>query len=366
MIGLWNTRWLRFGCVGVIGLALVAALLGWVWWMRISPLKPVMAGDIVGLKARMFLGASPTAWRGEDGATLLFRAVQSDKREMIEYLISQGADPNRDGRGQESPLRWAIGYGIPDVRDGASAETVATLLRCGADPNAPDELGDTPLIQAAMAGRADLVPMLIEAGADPSVPGRDGQSPLFRAVWTRKPESARVLLDHGADLEAEASDKPLPTEAGGPSAGGATTAQTPLTAAIWTADAGMVRLLLEHGADPNHAPKGLCRPIVWAVMQGHVEIVEALLQYKADPDPGAEGIFGPLHMAVQAGNAPLVEALLKGGADPNAVGTGLWLDHGVRETPLDLASDPAIVEMLESYGATERSTTGGWLRWFGG
>jgi len=49
-----------------------------------------------------------------------------------------------------------------------SPEAAATLIRAGADVNAADDAGVTPLIRAAHRGHVDVVKVLLEAGADPN------------------------------------------------------------------------------------------------------------------------------------------------------------------------------------------------------
>jgi ankyrin repeat protein len=49
---------------------------------------------------------------------------------------------------------------------------VARLLAAGADPDARQEGGFTPLMGAAGAGRADLASALLAAGADPALTDR--------------------------------------------------------------------------------------------------------------------------------------------------------------------------------------------------
>jgi ankyrin repeat protein len=51
------------------------------------------------------------------------------------------------------------------------------LLNAGADPNATQEGGFTPLHSAAASGNNELVRLLIERGADPNARTATGQTP---------------------------------------------------------------------------------------------------------------------------------------------------------------------------------------------
>jgi hypothetical protein len=73
------------------------------------------------------------------------------------------------------------------------AETAASLLAAGADVNARDEHGWTPLCWAAGKGDAPLVSLLLERGADPTLTGRDLRTPLMIAKAAGRADVAGVL-----------------------------------------------------------------------------------------------------------------------------------------------------------------------------
>ena len=112
-----------------------------------------------------------------------------------------------------TPIHEAAWKGdIPAIRQ---------LVKAGADVNAPDALGATPLYWAARGGHAlgphrcrgeaegrpSVIAALLELGADPNaqdrrprIPGgSSGWTPLFVALHHRQFASAAVLLEHGAD-----------------------------------------------------------------------------------------------------------------------------------------------------------------------
>jgi ankyrin repeat protein len=100
-------------------------------------------------------------------------------------------------------------------------ETVRALVGKGADINAVDALGGTPLYWAARGGHAigphrcgreaadrpAVITALLELGANPNVAdrrprvpgGSSGWTPLFVALHHDQFQSAAVLLEHGAD-----------------------------------------------------------------------------------------------------------------------------------------------------------------------
>jgi len=65
---------------------------------------------------------------------------------------------------------------VETVRSG-NTEKVRELLERGADPNAKDDDGWTPLHYATYRGHTHIVELLIEMGADPNIRNKDGKTP---------------------------------------------------------------------------------------------------------------------------------------------------------------------------------------------
>jgi ankyrin repeat protein len=100
------------------------------------------------------------------GRTALYAATIADRVRAVEALLQHGADPNQrftfrspvDGRSEAD--RVALHYA-------SSAGAAAALIRAGADVNAADVTGTTPLMCAAFHGQASVVRALLAAGAAP-------------------------------------------------------------------------------------------------------------------------------------------------------------------------------------------------------
>jgi ankyrin repeat protein len=79
---------------------------------------------------------------------------------------------------------------------------VKALLRSGADPDAPDVDGETPLYAAAVQGAVENVRLLLAGGASPDAPsagpGSEGTALCAAACWGET-DVVRALLDGGAD-----------------------------------------------------------------------------------------------------------------------------------------------------------------------
>ena len=73
-------------------------------------------------------------------------------------------------------------------------EMVEFLLTSGADPNCHDEarIGETPLGEVAAKCSLRMAETLVTAGADPTIPGWVGLTALDRAAKRKKPEGKEV------------------------------------------------------------------------------------------------------------------------------------------------------------------------------
>lgn len=75
------------------------------------------------------------------------------------------------------------------------------LLDRGANPNAADRNGVTPLTLAASLGFVEGVERLVKAGARLDVPNASGETPLISAVHRRDTAIIRLLLKNGASAD---------------------------------------------------------------------------------------------------------------------------------------------------------------------
>ena len=123
------------------------------------------------------------------GATpFLFAADRSDVP-LMRLLVELGADPMLPNLSNTTPLMAAAGLGTTEPLEEAGEEVEALeatkmLLDLGADVNAIDNNGDTPMHGAAYGAYPTVVKLLAERGADPQIwkeKNKFGRTPLFIA-----------------------------------------------------------------------------------------------------------------------------------------------------------------------------------------
>ncbi len=110
---------------------------------------------------------------------------------------------------------------------------VRTLLARGADPNARDDQGRTPIFSAVLGGSVALLGLLLETKADVNARDERGATALHVAAEEVLPEAATLLIGRGADVNAQDEE-----------------GNTPLSRAVFFARGryDVVRLLMKAGA----------------------------------------------------------------------------------------------------------------------
>jgi ankyrin repeat protein len=181
----------------------------------------------------------------EYGQTLLNIASSRSSHELVELLLKKGADSNKaDNRGN-TPLhlacekRYCEGYHKTErikrekIEQEKQVKIAILLLNNGAQVDAPNNKGHTPLHLAAYGGHKDLTKLLMQKEANINLADKKGITALHYALTYGKESEGVVeaLLENNADVNKASYD-----------------GETPLAYSWCLAAAPAIKMLLEHGA----------------------------------------------------------------------------------------------------------------------
>ena len=217
-----------------------------------------------------------------DEPSLLFSA---GRPETAELLIQKGVDVHTtDGSGETALFQIAR-----DVKN--PANIIKVLLTHGADPNARNKYGQTPLMSAPDAATVEV---LIAAGADVTAKDDGGHGVLQFSGSQAEPDRDEALRRHGVTMA-------------GPSEGIELLKKT-----ILSNDVARAKELLSRGVDPDALSVSFqqyqdCSSMALAAALGRFDILNAMRM------AGGKDV-GPLSQAAAEGDTEKMKSLIRGGA----------------------------------------------------
>jgi uncharacterized protein len=262
---------------------------------------------------------------------------------LLFAVVGFGADINAVEPDGTTPLHWA-------VRADDLAK-VNKLLAEGADAKAANRYGITPLYLACQNANPAMIERLLKAGADPNAVSTEGETALMTVARTGVVEAAKVLLDHGAKVDAREEWH----------------GQTALMWAVDEKHPAMVKELIAHGADVNAVsninkwerqktaeprdkwlPLGGLTPLLFAARQGCIECEQILLEAGARIDTTDPDGISPVLIAIINGHYDAAAFLLNHGANPNLADdtgrTALFSAVDFNTMPVSNRPSPRVIE----------------------
>jgi ankyrin repeat protein len=189
---------------------------------------PISSGDVETVRLLLDAGADPTRYRDGDGhrVAVIPEALEAGAPgEVIELLLSHGADATAPGPDGRSPDRLATALDRGDVvellaRHGAPDDRTESDRLIGACRQADRETAmqlaaehpglsgrltaseAATIVTAAESGDASAVALMLDVGFPIDARGEHGATAMHTAAHSGSVETVTLLLSRGADVEA--------------------------------------------------------------------------------------------------------------------------------------------------------------------
>ncbi|MCX8167119.1 MAG: ankyrin repeat domain-containing protein [Candidatus Micrarchaeota archaeon] len=225
----------------------------------------------------------------------LHLGIAFNDSEVVKKVIEEyNPDLNIRDKNGNLPLHTAV--------ESNKADLVEFLLDRGVDVNAVNNYGYTPLIVGTNHNRIEIVEILLKRGANVNLCDNAGESALYKASFNNFIDIVKLLLKYNADVNINKFN-----------------VGTPLMSAIYGENIEIVQLLLRNGANPNVITQEEETPLTIAIEKPNsIELVHLLLKYKANPNFCGNLGYTPLHKAAQLDNVDAAKILMSNNANVNA------------------------------------------------
>jgi len=275
---------------------------------------------------------------GKTGEELsIHQAAKKGNIEAVKQHLAAGTDMNAIDLNGMTPIDLADGeiaalllkhggktgeeLSIHKAAMSGNIEAVKQHLNDGAEVNAKNSDGRTPLHLAAEGGHGEIVELLILKGANVNAKNDGGETPLDWATMSY-PETAPLLRKHGGKTSEELNSIRINWEAKKRS---------------------VADLLRKHGGKTSEELKAE-ESIHAAAIYGNIEAVKQHLAADADVNAKYNRGRTPLHLAAFGGHKEIVELLIAKGGDVNA-------RDFLGMTPLNMAAGhKETAELLRKHG----------------
>ena len=240
------------------------------------------------------------------GATPLHEAVRYGDIDIAKALLESGADVNAEDNLGKTPVMLVI----PEDKREAMYRI---LIEHAADVAKKDAYGDTVLHTATMTSLTpSILELLVAGGADVNARNKDGVSPLLIAVQKRNFAHVKFYAERGADINS--ADK---------------AGDTPLTLALKDGHA-MLEMLVNRTNALSHDSNGNTPLHTAVIVNASIEQIRYLISLTDDINARNSDGNNALYLAVERNNKKIGELLLAKNAD-------IFSTNNANDSPLHLA-----------------------------
>lgn len=268
------------------------------------------------IKILIEAGVSPNL-RKDGVYTPLCSAIRDDSREIVTYLLENGADPNFNA--SEYPAFKCITH--------KRLHFLPQLVAAGVDLNSPKGIMET----AVQFNDKDAMLFLFDHNVNPNDRTPEGNTALTTAIREGRGELVDLLLSRGADPAVRGQEWPLCMAVKQPTILKKLLAATPnprafrgvVEMAVVANQLESIKLLLEAGVSVEDKNCGVFSPLTTAIREDRKDIVRYLLDV-ANADINAPGEHLPIVKSLRRyhGDAEILTMLLSRGADINKMHRG--------------------------------------------
>lgn len=178
---------------------------------------------------------------------------QQEQNTTIKYLIKNGANVNAKDRNGQTPL-------LIYISQSNNLDIIKYLVEHGADINSKDNYGNTPLINATNKNYSEIIRNFTKRGIN--INNKIAILPFINKYLL---ETVKYLIGKGAIVDESTN-----------------TGMTPLMMASSNGNLGIVKYLIEHGADVNAKDFLGYTSLILASECGYLEVVKYLVEHGAD------------------------------------------------------------------------------------
>ncbi|OPB40459.1 hypothetical protein A0O28_0005380 [Trichoderma guizhouense] len=268
-----------------------------------------------------------------EGRTPLYQALADGTIEVATLLVDEGANVATAAKDGRTPLHMALslgskGFGIAKRLLQSDSIKAADYAKAKAKDEA------TPLHIAAEHGPSEAIELLHRLGANVDALDDFGQTPLLISIYKKKWEIAELLIKAGANVDADERE-----------------GYAPLFGAVAGGSDRIVQLLLKAKVDVDAVDEDGYSPLHLAVSQNEVNILQQLLKAGAKIDAVSEyRNQTPLHIAVRNKNRDVVKILLEKGASTT-------LNNSLDFSPLQHSLYIGNLELVKDFVAHDKKAS---------